>query len=357
MLQERIQRGQALLVEHGLDAFIVEKQTDIAYFLHDQATTGLLLIERERSTFFVHRMDRDKYAHIQGVHLVFCDAGITERLLSYVHATGYQTIGFDAQHTPYATFCSREQGGGCTWVPLSLWVERLRSEKSEEEIQKMQQAAALGSEGYDFVLSVLQEGISEKEVARLLRIFWAEAGAEGPSFPPIIAFGAHAAFPHAVPTERKLKRGDIVLIDIGVLWCGYCSDMTRTVAWGEPASILVESYPAVVEAQQAAMQRCQEGAVCVEIYEEAVRVLRRHGLDGYFCHGLGHGVGRDIHEYPTLSPAGKNIILKSGMTVTIEPGVYFPGVGGIRIEDTILIQGKEVFNLTNKRVPPDLICL
>lgn len=242
-------------------------------------------------------------------------------------------------------------------MPIHLFTEKLRSIKSADEIEKMSHAAALGSEGYDYVLSVLKEGITEKEVVQLLRIFWAKAGAEGPSFSPIVAFGHHSAFPHAVPTDRALRKGDIVLIDIGVLYQGYCSDMSRTVAWGRPDSRLVESYPAVVEAQQEAMKLCRAGALCLDIHEEAARVLRKYDLEDYFCHGVGHGVGRNIHEYPLLSPKSGTTTLETGMTVNVEPGVYFPGIGGIRIEDTVLIDGNKNFSLTNRPVSTELVCL
>lgn len=358
MFQERIQKAQAALSHYSIDAFVVERSEDIAYFLDDQAATGTLLIGKDTAIFFVYRMDKDIYANVQGVTRIFCSRDATTELISYLEKMPYRVIGFDSVHTSCHKYLERQKAmSSVSWMPIALFTEKLRSYKSEDEIEKMRQAAALGSEGYDHVLSILQEGITEKEVARLLRVFWAKAGAEGPAFPPIIAFGEHAAFPHAVPTERALRQGDIVLIDIGVLYQGYCSDMSRTVAWGRPHTSLIEGYPVVVEAQKAALQLCQEGARCVDIHEAAVRVLRDADLNQYFIHGVGHGVGRNIHEYPTLSPKGGDAVLASGMTVTVEPGIYFPGVGGIRIEDTVLIEGKENFSLTNRPVPEELVFL
>ncbi|VVT43172.1 Aminopeptidase YpdF [Chlamydia avium] len=358
MFQERIRKAQATLSCYSVDALIVERNEDIAYFLDDQANTGTLLIGRDEVVFFIYRMDKDIYANVQGATLIFCDGDTTARLISYLKGTTYHTIGFDSLHTSYHKYVERQKASSSfSWKPLALFAEKLRSRKSDDEIEKMRLAAALGAEGYDFVLSILQEGISEKEVVRLLRIFWAKAGAEGLAFSPIIAFGEHAAFPHAVPTKRTLRKGDIVLIDIGVLYQGYCSDMSRTVAWGLPDPCLVESYSVVVEAQKAAIQLCQEGSRCVDVHEAAVRVLKDAGLEQYFCHGVGHGVGRNIHEYPTLSSKGGESTLETGMTVTVEPGVYFPGIGGIRIEDAVLIDGKKNFNLTNRPVSNELICL
>lgn len=358
MFQERIHRAQAALSHFSVDAFVIERSEDIAYFLDDQATTGTLLIGRDEVVFFIYRIDKDAYAHVQGVTLVFCDRDTTTPLISYLKKTPYRTIGFDSLHTSYQKYVERQQASSVfSWEPVTLFAEKLRCYKSADEIEKMRQAAILGSEGYDHVLSILQEGITEKEAVRLLRIFWAKAGAEGPAFSPIIAFGENAAFPHAIPTERALRKGDIVLIDIGVLYQGYCSDMSRTVAWGRPDSRLIESYSAVVEAQKAALQRCREGERCVDVHAAAVQVLKNFGLEQYFCHGVGHGVGRNIHEYPTLSLRGADASLATGMTVTVEPGVYFPGIGGLRIEDTVLIDGKKNFSLTDRPVPDELIIL
>ncbi|WP_348663356.1 M24 family metallopeptidase [Chlamydia vaughanii] len=356
MFQDRIERAQAALKDYNVDAFIIERSEDIAYFLDDQANTGTLLIGRNEAVFFVYRMDKDIYANVKGASLVFCDKNIAEFLIPYLETTDYQTIGFDSLHTSFHKYQERENAP-CSWIPMTLFSEKLRSRKSADEIEKMRQAATLGSEGYDHVLSILQEGISEKEVARLLRVFWAKAGAEGTSFSPIIAFGEHAAFPHAVPTDRVLRKGDIILIDIGVLYQGYCSDMSRTIAWGRPDSRLVESYPAVVEAQKSAIQLCQAGVPCLDIHEEAARILRKYDLEQYFCHGVGHGVGRNIHEHPVLSPKSGTTVLETGMTVTVEPGVYFPGVGGIRIEDTLLIEGNKNFSLTDRPVSAELVFL
>ncbi|WP_201456427.1 Xaa-Pro peptidase family protein [Chlamydia sp. 17-3921] len=356
MLRNRIVLAQQALKTYNIDAMLIEREEDIAYFLYDEAVSGTLLISQEEAVFFVHKIDKDLYAHIQSVSLIFCSKNHLEVLSNYIQSHAYQSIGFDSEHTSYSNY-EMWKKIPCQWEPLRLFTEKLRSIKSEQEIEQMRQAAALGSAGFDYVLSILHEGITEKEVVKQLRTFWAQSGATAPSFPPIVAFGEHAAFPHAIPSNRPLRQGDIVLIDIGVLLDGYCSDMTRTVAWGRPHSRLLESYPIVVEAQKSAMALCREGVLCSDVHEEAVRILRSHGLDEYFFHGTGHGVGRNIHEYPRLSPAGKSISLQSGMTVTVEPGVYFPGLGGIRIEDTLVICGNKNFSITKRPVDSELVCL
>ncbi|SPN73925.1 Uncharacterized peptidase SA1530,aminopeptidase,Xaa-Pro aminopeptidase,methionine aminopeptidase, type I,Metallopeptidase family M24 [Chlamydia serpentis] len=355
MSDDRILRAQRALAEYNLDAVLVEKSEDIAYFLNDKAIAGILLIGREEIRFFVYRMDKDLYNHIQSVPITFLTHDVVADLSSYIEKNGYQVIGFDSAFTVYHKFAQR-QVIPCRWEPLDCFTEKLRSIKSPEEIRRMQEAASLGSAGYDYVLTLLKEGVTEKELVKKLRVFWAEAGAEGPSFPPIIAFGENSAFPHSIPTDRPLRKGDIVLIDIGVLLNGYCSDMTRMTALGMPDPKLMESYPIVVEAQKRAVALCKEGVLWGDVHAEAVCVLEEHNLGSYFVHGIGHGVGRNIHEYP-CSPKGSLVKLESGMTITVEPGIYFPGVGGIRIEDTLCINGDKNFSLTARPVTSELICL
>ncbi|EPP34502.1 metallopeptidase M24 family protein [Chlamydia ibidis] len=356
MLHDRIIVAQHALSEYGIDAILVERDEDVSYFLYDQVVSGTLLIGKNEAVFFVNRMDRDLYSSLEGVRSIFCENTVLESLGNFLKTSSYQAVGFDSVHTGYAKYQDLVRIP-CSWSPISLFCEKLRSVKDNDEIEKMKHAADLGSEGYDYILSILKEGITEKEVVHLVRAFWMEKGVLDVSFSPIIAFGEHAAFPHAIPTDRRLGRGDIVLIDIGVLYQGYCSDMSRTVSYGRPHDCLLNAYSAVLEAQKSAMDMCADGVACIDIYREAVRVLEQYKLEKYFFHGLGHGVGRNIHEYPFLSPKDRESVLRSGMVVTIEPGVYFPGTGGIRIEDSILINEKHYFNLTNRPVSQELVCL
>lgn len=356
MNQHPIMRLQSSLADYALDAFLVEKDEDISYFLRDQARSGALLISRDEVVLFVSPLDRDLYARINDVTLVVCSGNMEQELFAYIERRGLQAVGFDSGYTSFG-IAQKRMLSSPSFVPQSLVIEKLRSVKSADEIHKMMRAAEIGSAGYDFILAALRPNITEKELVRLLHVFWANLGIEKLSFPPIIAFGENAAFPHAIPTDRALKKGDVVLIDIGVCYEGYCSDMTRTVAFGEaPEQQLLDGYVAVAEAQRLAMEFCREGVSCRAVHEEAVRVLREYGLEKAFIHGLGHGVGREVHEYPRLSPSS-DAKLQHNMMVTVEPGVYFPGVGGIRIEDTIMIGVNENLNLTNRQVPSEIIII
>lgn len=357
MFRERICRAQAALAASNMDAYLVTKPEDLRYYLYDEVVSGYLLIGMDHAVLFVGRMDWDLYAHVTQVPIIPYGNRLHASLSSFLQASHDRVIGFDSAHMSVDCFQRLQAIDFISWIPDPLFSEILRSKKSFEEIEYMQQAAELGSLGYDYLLSILREGITEKEMVRALKLFWLSEGAEDVAFPPIIAFGEHAAFPHAIATDRALRQGDVVLIDIGVLLDGYCSDMTRTVAWGTPDERLVYGYSAVAEAQRSAMELCHAGVACSQIYEEALRVLKQYALDEYFFHGLGHGVGRCVHEYPRLSAESGGARLSEGMTITVEPGVYFPNLGGIRIEDTLVIGANQPISLTSRPVSSKLIVL
>ncbi|MCB1212846.1 MAG: aminopeptidase P family protein [Chlamydiia bacterium] len=229
-------------------------------------------------------------------------------------------------------------------------ISDLRQIKDADELSIMRKAAKLCSEGCDFVMENLKASITERELVRRLQLFWQVKGGERFAFDPIIAFGASTAMPHYSPRDVPLNRGDTVLIDIGVVVEGYHSDMTRTCFYGTPNEKVLEIYSIVREAQQRALNQCREGVTTHAIDRTAREYIASKGYGDEFCHGLGHGVGLEIHEAPTLSskPQAPDIPLKTGMVVTVEPGIYLPGVGGVRIEDCVVVASDGCENLTQR---------
>ncbi len=212
-------------------------------------------------------------------------------------------------------------------------LQKARSVKSAEEIEKMKRAAALANEGFEFAREALEEGISERQVAQKLQAFWFEQGAEGASFEPIVAFGPNTALPHHRAGERKLARGDVVLFDLGVQLDSYQSDMTRVVTFeGE----LPEIYGVVRKAQERALAVCKAGVTTGEMDGTARGYIEERGFGEYFTHSLGHGLGIEVHEWPLFRD--KTLVLEAGMVITVEPGVYLPGVGGVRWEDAVVVR-------------------
>lgn len=212
-------------------------------------------------------------------------------------------------------------------------LQKARAVKSEGEIEKMKRAAKLANEGFEFARGVLEEGITEGQVAGKLQAFWFEQGGEGASFEPIVAFGSNSALPHHRAGDRKLKLGDVVLFDLGVQLESYQSDMTRVVTFeGE----LPEIYEVVREAQRRALAVCKAGVTTGEMDGAARGYIEEKGFGEYFTHSLGHGLGIEVHEWPSFRD--KTLVLEAGMVITVEPGVYLPGVGGVRWEDAVVVR-------------------
>ena len=229
------------------------------------------------------------------------------------------------------------------FVGVGALVARLREVKDADEIAAMRAAALVGCELFEGMLGFIQAGMAEFEVAAALEYAARLRGVEAMSFETIVASGARSALPHGRATGAKLPRRGFVTLDFGVVLGGYCSDMTRTVHLGKASAGEWEVYDSVLEAQTAAVARVAPGVTAGEVDEAARSVLRRSGLDKYFSHSTGHGVGLEIHEGPRIA-AKQAQVLEEGMVITIEPGVYMPGKFGVRIEDMVLVtkRGGEV---------------
>lgn len=212
--------------------------------------------------------------------------------------------------------------------------QKVRSIKDAGELAKLKKSAALLRRGFLFIKKQLKTGISEEVVAREFELYVKKMGAEALSFDPIIAFGENSASPHYHPGKRKLKKGDVILIDIGVVVDGYASDMTRILFWGEVTQKVHETYKLVRQAQKGAMEVCKAGVLISELENIAREIMGKE--EKYFVHALGHGIGLDAHEYPRVAASSKER-LEEGMVITVEPGIYFPGAFGIRYEDMVLI--------------------
>ncbi|RLE81557.1 MAG: aminopeptidase P family protein [Thermoprotei archaeon] len=230
-------------------------------------------------------------------------------------------------------------------------VSALREIKSPTEIEIIRKASEITGKALEVALESLKEGVREIDiVAEVLYVFSKHEAY--PAFPPIVASGPNSAYPHAKPGRRRIEKGDFVVIDIGAKYMGYCADMTRTVIIGEPSEKQKRIFEAVIEAQERALGVLREGASAIGVDNVARDVIRKYGYAPYFNHSLGHGVGLDVHESPTLAPSDKDKILKEGMVVTVEPGVYIHRYGGVRIEDTVLVRknGFEQLTVFEKRL-------
>lgn len=234
---------------------------------------------------------------------------------------------------------------GVEWKSLNRKIQYLRRVKDEQELACIAEACRITGEAFERLLPNIREGMTEKELALMLEFDMLTHGASGLAFATIAATGAHGSLPHAVPGDLKIQKGDMITFDFGAKFKGYCADMTRTVALGNPSEEMRKVYRIVLDAQQMAQDAVMAGKTGKEIDQIARNYIYQNGYEGRFGHGLGHAVGIDIHEEPRLSMTGE-AILEENHVVTVEPGIYLPGVGGVRIENTVVVKNNGCIPLT-----------
>lgn len=268
-----------------------------------------------------------------------------------------KTEGFRMGYEDQSLLCSqfdkmRADLDVTEWVPMKGDVDALRQIKSEEELAYLAKAEEIGDKAFEKILTILKPGMTELEVAAELEYQMKKEGAENLSFSTIVASGLNSSMPHAIPGEKKLEEGDFVTMDFGCTYKGYCSDMTRTVVLGKASEKQKEIYNTVLKAQLAALDTIKAGVTGKSVDQVARDIIAEAGYGDCFGHGLGHSVGLFIHEEPRLSPNGETV-LEEGMIETVEPGIYVPGFGGVRIEDMVAVTKEGCVNFTHS--PKELI--
>ena len=338
------------------DALLISHLPNIRYLCGFTGSAGLLLVEEAGSVCFTDvRYDTQAHEEVKAAKVVIPRGGLlrglAERLSAKRRRSRGWNIGIEAEHLTVGekTRLNKLLPPGTRLRDAPAVVERIRMVKDAEEIELISTAVILGARLFDRALEVLRPGVKETEVAAEMELTARRAGAEEMSFSTIIASGARSALPHGRASEQPIPRGGFVVCDFGVILSGYCSDQTRTVWVGAVSAEARQAYEAVREAQQAAIDAVRPGTRVGEVDEAARKVLRKAGLGRYFTHSTGHGVGLEIHEAPRVA-AGQKEILQPGMVITIEPGVYFPGKWGVRIEDMVVVTagGCEVLTPTGK---------
>jgi Xaa-Pro aminopeptidase len=353
--QRRRQKLRALLPETKVDALLVTHPANWFYLTGFTGEAGALMVSRKGTTLVTDgRFVVQAKAETAGVRICRQDGTLSESTARILGDLRARRVGFDPVHTSVSDLQAMRKAtaGRVRWFPAAGAVETLRMRKDGSELSQMRKAALLAGDIMDFAIGLLKPGVRENEVGARIEYEMRRRGASGPSFETIVAFGGRAALPHARPTGKRLRKNELVVLDLGVILGHYCSDITRTVFAGRAPKRIRTWYKAVLEAEEAAISRVKEGAACGDVDAAARQVLAGYGLDHLFVHSTGHGLGLEVHEEPRLA-RGQVRRLESGNVITIEPGVYAEDVGGIRIEDDVAVHSGRTEVLT--RAPRHLI--
>ena len=345
----------AVLENAGLDALWVTRPQHVQLLSgFTSPEDGLVLLTREGATLYtdaryeVQAAQESRIAHFIGRPP---RSSARREMLSHAGAqVRGKRVGVEAEHLTLAALDELQSAWQAELVATSKIIEQVRQVKTPAEIAWLREAARIADEAYGEVLPTIKAGRREIDVALDLELAMRRRGAGGIAFEIIVASGERGAMPHGRASEKVIEDGELVTVDMGALYRGYHGDMTRTVGVGEVREELRRLYRAVLEAEQACVSAVKPGARAADLDKLARDMLEKYDLAQYFAHSLGHGVGLAIHEGPSLSSVSEDV-LANGMAITIEPGVYLPGVGGVRIEDLLLIteDGHEVLSRAPKQ--------
>lgn len=338
-MNDRIERLRGLIEE----PLLVTNPKNVVYLAGFDSSNAALLVDQERVQLFTDFRYIEAARAVEGVELVQTKRGVIGALAEQLSGT----VGFEATNVVYSDFLTLE-GGGLELVPRSGLVESLRAVKEESELDIIRHACAITDRVFERLTQVKFVGRTEREVSWDLTRLFHEEGGDGLAFESIVGAGPTGARPHARASDRTIEVGELVVIDAGCTVNGYASDYTRTFATGPLDDEAKEAYEVVLSAQLAALEAIRADLPAIEADQAARRVVEDSPFAGTFGHGLGHGLGLDVHEMPTMSTETKDVLVPNNV-VTVEPGVYLPGKFGIRIEDDVVVTQDGIENLTGFR--------
>ena len=344
------------LSAHDLDAMLVTSAPGEFYAagFHGE---GAAVVTPDKTWYYTDsRYIEAAQQQIGGAQVGMIRTGETYRSLveAIVQKAGIRRMGFEDNYMSVAEFGLWREGVSAELVPASELLETLRMVKDEHELAAMREAQRVTDEAFTEILNDIKPGVAECEIAAKLTYLMARKGAERNSFDPIVACGANGSKPHAVPGKTLIEKGQFVTMDFGCVVGGYCSDMTRTIAVGEPTEEMRFVYATVLKAQLAGIAAAHGGVTGAQIHNIAAQVIADAGYGAYFGHGFGHSLGIEIHENPRFSPLWDKVI-PAGACLSAEPGIYLPGKFGVRIEDVIMLTEDGCIDITHS--PKELIIL
>ncbi len=355
-LNNRLGGFRTRLAELNLEAALITKRESYMYLSGFTGTSANLLITSKKAyllTDFRYMEQAARQAPL--FEIVQHKPDINDTIGELIHSEQVKNLGFEDHAVSFsAGRVLSDRFKAVEFKGMGLTVDEMRSIKDEQEIEIIAKAVKIADDALTQVLPLIKPGITELDVAAELEYKMKKLGAAGPSFETIVASGLRSSMPHGVASDKKLELGDAITIDFGALYNHYCSDITRTVFLGQPDKRLIDIYNIVLEAQLTSERGAIRGRTGREVDRIARDIIYGKGYEGKFGHGLGHGVGLEIHESPRLSMGGDKV-LENRMAVTVEPGIYVEGLGGVRIEDTIIIRDDKPQVLT--QAPKEIIIL
>jgi Xaa-Pro aminopeptidase len=355
-MRDRLRKVKIALEERGLDGFLVTHLPNVRYLAGFSGTTGLCLVGRDASYFITDfRYDEQSHQEVKGLRIAIAKNSLSDELSKRKLLRGMRRVAVEGNHLPLGEYQKlKKTFPRLRFTPLADVIEVISAVKDEEEISLIKKAAQISDRVFQEVLASLKPGIRELELSAEISYLHKRYGAERDAFESIVASGPRGALPHGIATAKKIRTGECVTLDFGCVFRGYCCDITRTVSLGKPANKLREVHRIVLEAQMLAIEAVKSGMAVKELDAVARRYITRNGFGTFFRHSLGHGIGLRIHEPPRVS-AQSSYRLRDGNVITIEPGIYLPGIGGARIEDDVVVMnGKSV--VLNK-APKQLLIL
>lgn len=321
----------------NLDALLITNPFNRSYMTEFTGTAGVALVSAKDAVFITDfRYTKQAEKEIAGYRIVQHTTTIIEEVALQVKNMNVKTVGFEKDDLSFGLYELYNKEVDAELKPVSGLVEKLRMVKTPDEIATLQAAAKIADDAFTHIITYIRPGITELDVSNELEFFMRKQGATSSSFSIIVASGLRSALPHGVATDKVIESGDFVTLDYGALYKGYISDITRTVAVGEPSDKLKEIYAVVLEAQELALKEIKPGMTGIEADRIARDYITSKGYGEAFGHSTGHGIGLEVHEGPGLS-SKSNTVLEPNMVVTVEPGIYLPEIGGVRIEDDIVI--------------------
>ncbi|TLS38642.1 M24 family metallopeptidase [Pseudalkalibacillus caeni] len=344
---KRIEKLRSKMTEGNIEAVILSSPENRYYFSGFRGSSGALLITLENCYLYTDfRYTDQAEEEAKDFEIIQHQRNMYEKISNALSSLPGSNVGIESGSMPVDIYTEISNAlPSYTFTPIEPIANDIRMIKDEEEICYLRKGVSLCDKAFDHILGFIKPGMSEKEIGLELEFYMRKAGAEGIKANHVIASGERASLPHGQATERIVKKGDFVKMDIGARVNGYYSDFTRTVVLGEPSPKQLEIYHIVRKAQEASLKAIGPGKICSELDEVGRSIIREAGYGDNFGHSLGHSIGLAVHEMPVMR-AMDQTALQPGMVITVEPGIYIPGFGGVRIEDLLVITEDGYENLT-----------